>query len=198
MGRMISSYVWPLRSVFTIADKQPIEEKLWAYIPVQAPASVLLSSGIKQWEHDDIALAHKMSESLSLVATYLSMISEIGRMPDATDASSGKIQGFMRTRSEELSTNLQIFMDTASILLDRFNRLGEQEKSHQPNLVNAVSLLSNVYGQVMPSNNFSGVQTLKIDEIAEYSERLRVVTPVIEEVKLYWIADTIEHIRQLL
>jgi hypothetical protein len=188
-GRMLNQLVWPLQTVLTITDDKPVEERIWAYVQHPIPFSALAEFGISQWEDEEIVLAHQLSESVSALMLITTLIGQISEMPEPTIPGLEKLRAFMKSRSEELSKILQMFIDSGSALLDRFNSLPEEVIQSRPYLLNAVNLLSEVHSKVLPSDDFENSCALSMEEMVEYASRLGDTTLPVEEIRLYWIAD---------
>ncbi|MBC8508346.1 MAG: hypothetical protein H8D34_26105 [Chloroflexi bacterium] len=188
-GKMINQLGWRLQTVLTITDDKPVEERLWAYVQHPIPFSVLDEFGISLWEDEEIVLANQLSESVSALMLITTLIGQISEMPEPTIPGLEKLRSFMKSRSEELSKILQMFIDSGSTLLDRFNSLPEEVIQSRPYLQNAVNLLREVYSKVLPSDDFENSCALSMEEMVEYANRLGDTTLPVEKIRLYWIAD---------
>jgi hypothetical protein len=192
-GKMINSLVWPIRTVFTIIDHKPIEEKLWAYIPQEIPDNLFDKLGLAKWENEDIDNANSFSASVSNLKLLLSMISKLKDMPEKTEAGLAKLKIFMEERSYDLSKLLQLFIDSSTKLLDRFNSLPEEKKPERINLCSAINILNEIYASVLPGKDSQEKEILDLDGVLEYVKKLQEVLGTCEMIKLYWIQDIIEN-----
>lgn len=192
-GKMINSLVWPLRTVFTITTHSPIEEKQWAYIPQELPQSLYEELGLTQWKDEEIIIANQFSAAVSSLKFLLSLISKIKDMPEPTDAGLHRLETFMEDRSKDLSKLLQLFIDSGTKLLDKFNRLSEDEQAERIYLSGAVVLLNEVYKDVLPGEDFQSQLRLDLNGVVEYVDKLQDAVKICETIKLYWIEDIIEN-----
>jgi hypothetical protein len=93
--------------------------------------------------------------------------------------------------SETMNTSLQTFFDGGAELLERFNTLPESEQQKRDYLSTAIASLPEVYEYVRPGEG-NGTFKLDLAEIVAYSQRLEEIYPVIERIRLFWIADILE------
>lgn len=191
--KMWNSFIWPLRTEFTLLSDDPIESKVWAYVPKTIPAFVAEQLGLTTWQHDDISSANDFSASIVTLQTILSLISNIKGMPDTTNAGTQKTQVFMEARSKELSEVLQLFIDSGQKLLDKFQSLPDDEKEARPYLIKAMILLSEIHAKTLPSENFNKQESLNLEAIEQYAQQLQEILPYVEQIRLFWIADTIDN-----
>lgn len=78
-------------------------------------------------------------------------------------------------------------------MANRFSELPEKEQQQRSDLREAMAGLIEMQQLVLPSEDFDGAQTLSIEEVLEYAQRLEQARPLAEGVKLFWIADVLDH-----
>ncbi|OGO19208.1 MAG: hypothetical protein A2Z14_10405 [Chloroflexi bacterium RBG_16_48_8] len=192
-GKMINSLVWPLRTVFTITTHTPIEEKQWAFIPQELHQILNEELELTHWKDEEIDIANQVSAAISGLNLLLSLMSKIKDMPEPTEAGLHRIETFMEDRSKELSNLLQLFIDSGTKLLDKFNRLSEDEQAERTYLSGAVALLNDIYKDVLPGEDFKSQQRLDMNGVVEYVDKLQDAVNICETIKIYWIEDIIEN-----
>ena len=190
-GKMINSFIWPLKTIFTIASNAPIEEKLWAYIPQELPQSFMTELDISLWEANEITLANQFSAAASGLSLLLSMISRIRDMPEPKGPGLIRLETFMEARSKELSKLLQMMIDSEAKLLDIFNSLTEDDQRRRSYLAEAVKLFSGICKELLPTDNFDRQEGLDMNAVFHYAERLQTTIQSVETIKLLWIADAL-------
>ncbi|MFA5180221.1 MAG: hypothetical protein WC405_02805 [Syntrophales bacterium] len=190
-GKMINNFVWPLRTVFTVVNEDSFESRPWAYLPKELPSIIKDALDLSVWESETIIIVHQYASSVALLNVTLTMLSQIGRVPDATEHGKKLLQGFVAERSKELSRLVQTFLDQSTEFIGIFNSLSPEERNSRPHFAKAMEILSEVFAQIFPSDNFDKQESIDIKDLFRYAERVQKMIVPIEEVKLLLIDDAI-------
>ena len=190
-GRMLDKLIWPFRTL-AILQAENVQEKPWAYFPQELTDVIREELHLDIWGKPGILTANQLSRSVATLRQLTSQISEFEGMPDLTEPGVERLQSYVvEELSETMSTSLQTFFDGGVELLERFNTLPESEQQKRDYLSAAIEALTEVYEYVRPGEG-DGVFELDLGEIVAYVQRLEEIYPVVEEVRLLWIADIFE------
>jgi hypothetical protein len=191
-GKMLDEWIRPFYTS-TVLQTEDLTEKPWSHFPMSLPEPIRETLSIPIWDAPEIMAANQLSDSVATLQQLTFQISEFQAMPDLTESGGERLQTYIEKEiSPLLSDALQTFFDTASELLNRFNALSEAEQERREKLTTAIQALLEVHSQVYPAEG-DGVFKLNIDELAAYSQRLQQVYTTIEGIRLFWIADILDH-----
>lgn len=191
--KMINTFVWPLRTTFTISNEESFEIRPWAYLPKELPPSIKDALGISMWDDETILKANQLSSNVATTGLLLSLIGQVGKIPEPSEAGTKCLQEFSTVRSKELSKLVQTFIDLSAEFIDVFSGLSRGERENRPYLSRSITILSEVYKQVFPSDNFDKQEILDLNAILQYAERVQKIIMPVEEMKLCLIADALDH-----
>jgi hypothetical protein len=190
-GRMLDELIWPFHTL-TILQAESVQEKPWAYFPQELTDVIREELHLDIWDKPEILTANQLSRSVATLRQLTSQISEFEGMPDLTEPGLERLQSYVvEELSGTMSTSLQTFFDVVAELLERFNTLPESEQQKRDYFSTAIEALSKAYEYVRPGEG-DGVFKLDLREIVAYAQRLEEIYPVVEEIRLLWIADILE------
>jgi len=193
-GRMLNRSAWRLLTFGAIlSDKDPGENP-WLYAPLPIPPGAWEALGIDLWNLEDSQLAERFSESVAGLYLCVSQLSEFEGMPDLPDTAYSFAQSYIERQSQESSRHLQAMFDTMEEMVKKFNELPEQEQKERECLQQVVAGLAELDRLAKPSKEFDGSQAFSISELADYTQRLEQAQQLAEGIKLFWIADVLDHL----
>ena len=192
-GKLINKLFWPLLTTYTLLTDDPIENKPLAFISKELSQELQLSTGLDIWDNDNVNLANEISGIVTKLSLMLHLIGALKDIPDLTSSGFEKLKEFMNCRSKELSDLIQLFVDKSSNVFNMFNKIPASEKEKHPNLLTAITLLTDVYKKVFPSDDFENQEDLNLDSIAQYAERVQNAVNSFEIIRLNLIADALEY-----
>ena len=109
-------------------------------------------------------------------------------IPEFPDELLPTIELYLQNRFSEISKALQVFIDSATVFIDRFNALSDEEKAKREHLHEAIQGLSYVTEDILPED---GVLQLPINEMPVYAQKLQETLPIIVGIKIIWVFDAL-------
>jgi hypothetical protein len=193
-GRMLNRSAWRLLTFGAVlGDKDPGENP-WLYVPLPIPSGAWQALGMNLWNLEDIRLADRFSESVGGLYLCVSQLGEFRGMPELPDPAYPFAQSYIERQSQEISRHLQAVFDATAEMVGKFNELPEQEQREREYLLQVVAGLTELVQLVKPSEEFGSSQSFSISEIGDYAQRLEQAQQLTEGIKLFWIADVLDHL----
>jgi hypothetical protein len=190
-GQLLNNLVWPFY-LSTVLQAENLGDKPWSYLPLELPVSIRNALNLTIWDVPEIALANQLSTSVATLRQLTFQVGEFQTIPDPTEFGEKRLKTYIEENaSSEMSQALQTFIDAASALLNRFNALPTAVQQEREKLVEAVQALVEVYKQINPGERDDGFE-LTVEELTDYSNRLQQAYPLVEGIRLFWIADILE------
>ena len=115
-------------------------------------------------------------------------------MPELPDSAFPFAQQYFERQGQEINTHLQAVYDAGAEMGDRFDELSKPEQDEREYLSEAMAGLAEVHQLVRPSNESNGGQAFNIGELADYAQRLEQAQQLTVVIKLFWIADVLDHL----
>jgi len=187
-GKMVEEKVWPLQTSLTLTSDHAIEDKPYLYVPYNIPRSVREKLGFDIWKVDDRFVIAQFETSFNELMMRLSLISKMTDVPEFPDALLPTLEIYMQNRSKEISKALQTFFDSATVLVNRFNDLPDEEKSERDHLQEAIQALTHLTETVLPKG---GVTKLSVKEMADYASLLKENVSIVQYIKMTWLYDSL-------
>lgn len=192
-GKMLNQLVWRLHTFTTVLQDDEMERQLWSYIPQLIPEQSLEEYGLELWNVEEIDLANQFSAAVAQISFLAAHISDFHSILDATEPGFQVLQCYIDEQASRLNERLQAVLDTMELMLDKFNRLPESKKLSRNNLITSIKGLIEIRKFVMPSEEFDGTQEFDLDQLFEYTQRLEQARLWAETIKLFWVADVLDH-----
>jgi hypothetical protein len=169
-GKIFEEKVWPLQTSLTLTQDHDIEEKPYLYIAQDIPLGVYEEMGLKSWQIEDIDIVNKFDISFSELFLRISLLGKMSELAEFPDVLVPSVEFYMEVRSEEIRKTLQAFIDSAAILIARFNDLPDREKPKREQLHEAVQALIGIKENILPKDD---ELKLPLNEMQEYSQLLQ-------------------------
>ncbi|MFW6116540.1 MAG: hypothetical protein ACOC6F_02330 [bacterium] len=187
-GCMLDGFVRPIHTMTVLRTKN-FEEKPWAYFLHELPDRVREELDLQGWKLPGIDMANQLSGSLATLYHLAAQIAEFQELPELPELGMERLQTYVQEElSETMSISLQAFFDAAEEICERFNVLSQVEQQERQELRSAVEALTVVHEEVLPGEG-DGTFVLDLAAITAYSARLEEVYPIVEGIRLFWIAD---------
>jgi len=193
-GKMLNRSAWRLLTFGAVLSDKDLGENPWLYVPLPIPSGTWQVLGMDLWNLEDIQLADRFSESVVGLYLCVSQLGEFKGMPELPDSAYPFAQLYIERQEQEINRHLQSVFDTAAEMGDKFNALSKPEQGARGYLLEAMAGLAEVHRLVRPSDEFDGSQSFDINELADYAQRLEQAQQLTEGIKLFWIADVLDHL----
>ena len=115
-------------------------------------------------------------------------------MPDLDEKGTDILQAYVLSLSQKMSDALQGYLDSASEILDYFNRLEDDDKAKRPYLLQAVTALTDLHNEIINGKEFNGKLQIGISELKEWIPLLQSALSQAELVRLLWVEDVLDNI----
>lgn len=194
-GRMLDQTAWKLYTLSTILTEKDIGENVWLYVPQLIPAENWDELELPVWDDEDITLGNQLNVSVTELSLFVAQIADLGNLPDLSEAGEDLIGAYIEKQATQVNQRLQAVYDLVAAMLMRNNELPTAAQKEREGLKQAVEGLIEMDRLVRPSDHGDAQQVLGIDAIVEYAHRLAQARPLAEDIRLYWLADVLDHIK---
>lgn len=194
-GRMLDQTAWKLYTSSTILTEKDIGENIWLYLPQPIPAENWEELALSVWDDEDIALANQFNVVVTELSFLVAQLADLGTLPDLSKAGDDLIRAHVEKQAARVNQRLQAVYDLMAAVLLRYNELPTAAQKEREGLRQVIGGLTEMDKLARPSEDFGAQQMLGIDEIVEYAHRLAQARPLAEGIRLYWIADVLDHIK---
>jgi len=188
-GKSLDSMIWPLLTTQTLMQTHDLEEKQYLYIPHEISMDTLVRLGIDLWRIDEIENIQKLESGFNTLMISLTLLGRSSEMHEFPEELLPTIENYMRDRSSEISEALQMFIDSATVFLDYYNNLSNEE-------IDSNELLQEAYLELVKfKNNIlseDGILQIAIEDMSEIAKELQELIPVIQGIKLVWLNEVIK------
>ena len=192
--RVLDRSAWRLLTFAAILSDKDLAEFPWQLVPLPIPLEAWEALGMDLWNLEDIRLAEHFSESVAGLFLCVSQLGEFKGMPELPDSAFPFAQQYFERQGQEINTHLQAVYDAGAEMGDRFDELSKPEQDEREYLSEAMAGLAEVHQLVRPSNESNGGQAFNIGELADYAQRLEQAQQLTVVIKLFWIADVLDHL----
>jgi hypothetical protein len=191
-GKSLTSQAWRvfLPELLVKGDSNENQAPLF---PEILPPHVLALLNIEAWVLPQIEVAKRLwvnTVDLSLLAAHLR---DIQKLPSQLNEQEVEyIQPHINRMAARIGNTLQLVLNAETALDQRWKVLSPDDWNHRPNIAQARNLLSELHTCVLPSADFHGELAMRLDEIAEWTQRLETGRERAFLVYLLCVADVLK------
>lgn len=192
-GRTLDRSARRLLTFSTVQSDKDLSENPWLYMPLPIPSDAWEAIEIDLWDLEEIRLVDRLSSAVAGVYLYVCHLSDLKGMPEIPDPVFPIVQSYTESTSQKINQLLDIAFDAIPEMRARFDQLPEPEQDRRKHLSEAMAGLAEVHRLLQPSNEPSESYAVSVDELADYAQRLQQAQQLTEGIKLFWIADVLDH-----
>jgi hypothetical protein len=170
-GKSLTSQAWCVFLPGLLASDS--NENQASLFPQILSPNLLTSLNIETWVLPQIEAAKQLWESsveLSLLAAHLRDIQKLPSQLNEQEVS--YIQPHIDWTSTRISNTLSLVLNAEIALAERWKILSSEELAHRPSIMQASNFLRELHTCVLPSEGFQNKLNMRLDEVAEWAQRL--------------------------
>ena len=157
------------------------------------PSDAFAELGFLTWNTPRLEIATSLLQGEVTLSQLTIHIRDLKELPDLDDRGEEQLQTYLSRLSSHMSEAFQLFLDSASKILDEFNNLPESEQEYRPNLSAAVQAISEMHQDILPTSDFQGETVLTLEDLFEWADRLEQGQEYAVLAWLNWATDVLDN-----
>ncbi|HEY4036381.1 MAG TPA: hypothetical protein VGL94_20685 [Ktedonobacteraceae bacterium] len=190
-GKSLTSQAWRVfLPGLLVSDSNESQAPLF---PQLLPPSLLGLLNIETWVLPQIEVAKQLWENLVVLSLLAAHLRDIQKLPSQLNEQEvAYIQPHIDRTSARISNTLQLVLNAETVLAERWETLSPEELTYQPSIVQARKLLCELHTCVLPSAGFQGEVKMRLDEVAEWAQRLETGREHAFFIYLFYATDVLK------
>lgn len=190
-GKALSKLVWTI-PVHAFASSSP-EKNWWDYIQHPVPDPLWDSLGTLTWIHPRLELIHQFQSAVVDLSLLVAHVADFASLPELDEEGEVILQEHLTSYSSRINNALNQASLLVVEIVHFFTALSPEQQLQRETLRQGVSLLSEIWEDVLPLEDPEGHVSIRIPELKIWSESLEATRTQSELVRLCWISDVLEN-----
>jgi hypothetical protein len=165
----------------------------WQLAHHTIPSDAFTQLGFSTWTIPQLEIATNFLQGTVMLSQLTTHIRDLKELPDLDDRGEEQLQTYISRLSSHMSEAFQLFLDSASKILDEFNNLPDSEKEYRPNLIAAVQAISEMHQNILPTSDFQGETVMTLEDLFEWADRLEQGQEYAVFIWLNWVTDVLDN-----
>jgi hypothetical protein len=188
-GKCLTSTAW---RIFMPSLLSAEDFKKWQLAHHAIPSDAFSQLGFSTWTIPQLEIATNLLQGIVILSQLTTHIRDLKGLPDLDERGEEQLQAYISRLSSHMSEAFQLFLDSASKILDEFNNLPDSEKEERPNLIAAVQAISEMHQNILPTSDFQGAVVLTLEAFFEWADRLEQGQEYAVFIWLNWVAEVLD------
>jgi hypothetical protein len=190
-GRALDQHAW-LVPTYRLTSQDPSSDLEWLdQIPRPINEEQWIRSGLQVWNSAEIAESRKLLGVIGHFKILTAHLSSVMELVKEDDADREVLQAYIHRHQDEWSEIIQVLIDGTGAVVERFNRLTEEQRERRPFLVEAVSSVSEHFQDWLPPGLDSGEAVLSVDACTSWLDTATANIEALEVVGGALLLDSI-------
>jgi hypothetical protein len=191
-GRYITPVAWRISLPVVLQTDEATGLKWWNLVQHQIPADALAQLNLRGWDLPGLAPGMKLLQATGLLFSIAAHIRDFRRLTEIDNEGVELLQGYVNRLTSHLSEALQLALDAEIEMASAINSLTPSELQTRPALIEVAQILTELHNLIMPSANFDKVETLTLEKLIEWADRLEQAPQRALICSLDWTADVLD------
>ena len=189
-GKCLTPTAWRILMPSLLSTK---EFKIWQLAHHTIPSDAFSQLGFSTWTVPRLEIATNLLQGAVTLSHLTIHIRDLKELPDVDDQGEEQLQAYMSRLSNHISEAFQLFLGSASRILDEFNNLPASEQEYRPNLIAAVQAISEMHQDILPTSDFQGKTLLTLEDLYDWADRLEQGQEYAVLIWLNWATDILDN-----
>lgn len=191
-GKCITPVAWRV-SVPVILDMDESSGlKWWNLAQHNIPTEPFERLKLSTWDLPELAPGQKLLQSTALLFSLAAHIRDFRRLDDIEEEGLELLQEYVNRLNTKLSESLQGALDAETELALAINSLEPSQLQDRPALIEMAETLPRLHEVIMPSADFDSQQTLTLEKLIGWADRLEEAPQFALLCSLAWASDVID------
>lgn len=191
-GRALGRSRWRYSSLSLMLQDTVTGDDWWRFVPQAIPDQLWQELGIALWEQPNLHLMSRFQAAVVQFAVLLGQFARLLDLPDPDTVGLRLLEDYVSRHSARVSEALQEAFDSATVIVNYFNDLPDEERTHRPMLAEAMRRLLATHSAVGMSGHVNGMVTMNLQEVKDWLLQLKQALPELEAFRLCWVADVLD------
>jgi hypothetical protein len=178
-----------------VADVQTpdLEHSPWYLFPEIIPEDVWDQLRLKRWEADSRwSTFDQFTTAYGMLFQHIDHLADFKRLPaELDDLGISILQSHIDNEMIHIQPLFQEALDSWSIILNLLNETDPSVIAQRNNLIDCRQVLIGIEDYLLPIQDFNQQADLSLDQLADWSNRLRDGLQILGVARSLWIADTL-------
>jgi hypothetical protein len=192
-GRLFERRVWPLEFPNAILGDHTIEEKPFLYSPHEITEDFFIETGLDEWVYENKQNILKLENAYLELMNKILLLSKLSKMPTPPEESIEILQTHINFVSEDISADIQSFIDLASTFLEVINEIPSERFKENNHFSESVEALNQIKEILLLED---GSRSLPLHELPGFSKSLQNLLPNVMFIKSIWIGEEINRLEK--
>ena len=123
-------------------------------------------------------------------------IRDFRRLDEIDDEGMALLQEYVDRLNKKISDVLQAVLDAESELASAVNSIENSELENRPALIEMAKTLPQLHELILPTADFDKQQTLTLDTLIAWADRLEQAPQLALLCSMAWMADVLDHLQK--
>ncbi|HKO98121.1 MAG TPA: hypothetical protein VJU86_14080 [Pyrinomonadaceae bacterium] len=191
-GKCITPVAWRVSVPVILQTDESAGLKWWNFAQHNIPTEPFERLKLSTWDLPELAPGQKLLQSTALLFSLAAHIRDFRRLDEIEDEGLALLQEYIHRLNTKLSESLQGALDAETELALAINSLEPSQLQDRPALIEMAETLPRLHEVIMPCADFDSQQTLTLEKLIEWADRLEQAPQLALLCSLAWTADVLE------
>jgi hypothetical protein len=194
-GKLLSPIAWRVNTAVILQQDESAQLGWWNLAQLPIPTEAVQQLQLSTWDLPQLALGQKLLQSAVLLFFLAGHIRDFRRLDDIDDEGIALLQEYVTRLNGTLSEALQAILDAEAELWSAINSLEVSDLEKRPALIEMAQTLPKLHEQIVPTEDSDKQQTLTLDRLIAWADRLEQAPQLASICSLDWTADVLDFAR---
>ena len=193
-SKCLSAIAWRVNTAVILQQDQSAQLGWWNLSQLPIPAEAFQELRLSTWDLPELAPGQKLLQSTVVLFFLAGHIRDFRRLDEIDDEGMALLQEYVTRLNAALSEALQAVLDAETELASAVNSLASSELENRAALIEMAKTLPQLHELILPTADFDNRQTLTLDSLIAWADRLEQAPQLASICSLDWTADVLrEH-----
>ena len=195
-GKCLTPVAWRVSTAVILQQDESSQLNWWNLAQLPIPAEAFQELRLSSWDLPKLAPGQKLLQSTLVLFFLAAHIRDFRRLGEIDDQGMALLQEYVTRLNAALSEALQAVLDAETDLAAAVNSMESTELEDRAALLEMVRTLPQLHELILPTADFDNRQTLTLDRLIAWADRLEQAPQLASICSLDWTADVLDQLAQ--
>jgi len=190
-GKCLAPVAWRVNTAVILQQDESEPLDWWNLAQLPIPAGPVQELRLSTWDLPELAPGQKLLQSTVVLFFLAGHIRDFRRLDEIDDEGMALLQAYVTRLNAALSEALQAVLDAETELASAVNSLERSELENRPALIEMAQKLPQLHELILPTGDFDKRQTLTLESLIAWADRLEQAPQLASICSLAWIGDVL-------
>jgi hypothetical protein len=195
-GKCLTPVAWRVSTAVILQQAESMQLSWWNLAQLPIPTEAVQQLKLSTWDIPQLAHGQKLLQSTVVLFFLAGHIRDFRRLGEIDDEGMALLQEYVTRLNATLSEALQTVLDAETEMASAVNSIESTELENRAALIEMAKTLPQLHELILPTVDFEKQQTLTLESLIAWADRLEQAPQLASICSLDWTADVLsEHMK---